>query len=520
MYHNAHESEPWFHKGISAHDAIDILEKEPNGSFLFRPSSSPGYLSLSYKGVKGDDSIHHIRVQIVGTSYVTDGDVKQYASLSLLVKARNSILMNPIYDKSKTVPPGFPNNMNAAPAVGMGMGAMGMGVGRGPARGPARNNNAMRPARAPPARQPARQPARAQTPARARPLPSGAPPTSTPVAASPEFDENAYTQLMDMGFTRDESTNALRTAKGNIEAALDLLMGGGGGEVVAQASAPAALTAAGPKPSGVVVVAQGDGSSRMQHIGPASSRGLHGPWGVTDDQNLAHKNYMEDGFVCVPDLDASAPYAYFAVYDGHSGREATVFAQDNLHLNLLAALRAGQTPEAAHAHAYQLTDQELLSAGIKTAGCTVVSALFSKEGNQRVLHIANAGDGRAVLCRAGQAVRMSFDHKVEVESETKRILALGGTILWGRVQGQTMVSRSLGDHDLKKYVISEPYYHKEILDPTCEFLIVACDGIWDVASDQEAVDLYGDAKAQSAALIKFVIEKGTKDNLTAMIIRL
>lgn len=213
------------------------------------------------------------------------------------------------------------------------------------------------------------------------------------------------------------------------------------------------------------------------------------------------------------------------MYDGHSGREATVYAQENLHLNLLAALRAGMPVADAHAHAYQLTDQDLLAAGVKTAGCTVVSALFTKEGNQRVLHVANAGDGRSVLCKGGKAIRMSFDHKVEVESETKRILALGGTILWGRVQGQTMVSRSLGDHDLKKYVISEPYYRREVLDASCEFLIIACDGIWDVADDQEAVDavkklINSDAKAASGALIQFVLDKNTKDNLTAMVIKL
>jgi serine/threonine protein phosphatase PrpC len=69
-----------------------------------------------------------------------------------------------------------------------------------------------------------------------------------------------------------------------------------------------------------------------------------------------------------------------------------------------------------------------------------------------------------------------------------------------------MVSRSLGDHDLKKcdnhthtrararclhcavcrYVIAEPHYRRETLDAQCEFLILACDGIWDVADDQAA----------------------------------
>lgn len=329
-----------------------------------------------------------------------------------------------------------------------------------------------------------------------------------------------------MGFSREEAFQALQTSNGNIEQALDLLMGG-----VAPAGGPAS-TATGiqplaAKPTGIVVVAKGDGSGRKQHSGAASSLGLHGVWGVTDDQNVPHKNYMEDGFAVVPVLEqtAAASYAFFGVYDGHSGREATEFAQDNLHLNLLNALRFGMSPEDAHSHAYQLTDNELLAAGVKTAGCTVVTALITKAGGKRTLHVANAGDGRAVLCKAGKAIRMSFDHKVEVESETKRILALGGTILWGRVQGQTMVSRSLGDHDLKKFVVAEPHYRAEPLDATCEFIILACDGIWDVSEDQEAVDVVRkagltDPKAASAALIAHVVSKSTKDNLTAMVIAL
>jgi protein phosphatase PTC1 len=87
------------------------------------------------------------------------------------------------------------------------------------------------------------------------------------------------------------------------------------------------------------------------------------------------------------------------------------------------------------------------------------------------------------------------------------------------------VSRSLGDHDLKKFVIADPHFKTEPLDATCEFLVLACDGIWDVSDDQEVVDVVRkagvtDPKAASAAIIQHVISKQTKDNLTAMVIAL
>ena len=540
-------------------------------------------------------------MQIIGKQYLTDGDAKRYDSLALLVKARNSILVNPVYDPNKPMLPGFPTaagpalpNANAA-ATPL---APRLAAGSAPQTAPlspsvaqrsapaasaaapasARPPSAAVPSRAPgpavgastaPTRAPGRAAAAAGPPPTAGAAAARRPPaasgvyqsltvspsggggggggggntyqnlTTVPVssvAASRtglsqsgsvpnDYDEGDYAQLMDMGFSREEAFAALQNSGGNIEQALDQLMGGGGGAPAAAPSS-AAVVALGPKPTGVTLAAKGDGSSTKQYAGAATS-GMHGAWGVTDNQNPPHKNYMEDGFAVVPVLEqtAAASYSFFGVYDGHSGREATEYAQDTLHLNLLSALRHGLGVEEAHQHAYVLTDNELLAMGVKTAGCTVVTALIAKAGGKRLLHVANAGDGRAVLCKAGRAIRMSFDHKVEVESETKRILALGGTILWGRVQGQTMVSRSLGDHDLKKFVIADPHFKTEPLDATCEFLVLACDGIWDVTDDQEVVDVVRkagvtDPKAASAAIIQHVISKQTKDNLTAMVIAL
>ena len=77
------------------------------------------------------------------------------------------------------------------------------------------------------------------------------------------------------------------------------------------------------------------------------------------------------------------------------------------------------------------------------SGTTAVVAVL--KGKQ--LHVANAGDSRCIISRAGQAIDMSIDHKPEDESEYTRISKAGGHVtVDGRVNGGLNLSRALGTH--------------------------------------------------------------------------
>lgn len=96
---------------------------------------------------------------------------------------------------------------------------------------------------------------------------------------------------------------------------------------------------------------------------------------------------------------------------------------------------------------------------------------------RRVLYTANAGDARAVLSRAGKAVRLTYDHKGNDKQEAKRIMDAGGFVMGGRVNGILAVTRSLGDSSMKEYVVGSPYTTETELSDDDEFLIIACDGV-------------------------------------------
>lgn len=51
------------------------------------------------------------------------------------------------------------------------------------------------------------------------------------------------------------------------------------------------------------------------------------------------------------------------------------------------------------------------------AGCTAVVALV----HQGKMHVANAGDSRAIVSRTGMAEALSIDHKPSQETEKSRI---------------------------------------------------------------------------------------------------
>jgi len=148
---------------------------------------------------------------------------------------------------------------------------------------------------------------------------------------------------------------------------------------------------------------------------------------------------------------------------------------------------------------------------------------------------ANAGDSRAVISRRGnKAVPLSYDHKPDDEPEERRIRDAGGYVAGGRVEGDLAVSRGLGDFRFKNMAVvmsaplfgvkeeeeketaggaaastnntSESQQRNNSMEPgdqkvspipdiivqtrnpsQDEFIIVACDGIWDVQTNYEAV---------------------------------
>lgn len=121
--------------------------------------------------------------------------------------------------------------------------------------------------------------------------------------------------------------------------------------------------------------------------------------------------------------------------------------------------------------------------------------------------------------------RGTQDHKASDEAERKRIEDAGGFVLRGRVLGMLAVARSFGDHTLKPFVPAKPDVQAEKLGPDDEFVILACDGLWDVVTDLEAVNLVHqwmregkDKQSVAEALLEEAKEHGSTDNITVLVV--
>jgi protein phosphatase 1G len=135
-----------------------------------------------------------------------------------------------------------------------------------------------------------------------------------------------------------------------------------------------------------------------------------------------------------------------------------------------------------------------------STGCTAVTVLLT---TTEIL-IANAGDSRAVLCRNGATVALSEDHKPNDPRESERIIRAGGTVEESqggarthyRVNGNLNLSRAIGDLEYKKnadltpseqMITSTPDIVRINRTPQDEFIVLGCDGVWDVLSNEDCV---------------------------------
>ncbi|KAH1203796.1 putative protein phosphatase 2C 60 [Glycine max] len=128
-----------------------------------------------------------------------------------------------------------------------------------------------------------------------------------------------------------------------------------------------------------------------------------------------------------------------------------------------------------------------------TSGSTACVAII----RNNKLFVANAGDSRCVVCRKGQAYDLSIDHKPDLEIEKERIVKAGGFIHAGRVNGSLSLARAIGDMEFKQnrflsaekqMVTANPDINTVELCDEDEFIVLACDGIWDCLSSQQLVD--------------------------------
>jgi serine/threonine protein phosphatase PrpC len=150
--------------------------------------------------------------------------------------------------------------------------------------------------------------------------------------------------------------------------------------------------------------------------------------------------------------------------------------------------------------------------------------------NNRIV-VANTGDCRAVMYRGGQCVVLSKDHKPTDPAEMKRIEDNGGLIIGDRLQGELAVSRAFGDYrykiDERSLLICEPDINPIDLTPDIEFIIVACDGLYETFSNEEVIEYVkkaleddkSDIKAIAKALADEAIDRGSGDNITVIIIK-
>ncbi|XP_044469427.1 probable protein phosphatase 2C 47 [Mangifera indica] len=249
------------------------------------------------------------------------------------------------------------------------------------------------------------------------------------------------------------------------------------------------------------------------------------------------KQYMEDEFICVDNLlehlpsssNFPSPASFYGVFDGHGGIDAATFTKTNILKFIVEDDHFPACIKKAVKSAFAKADHALADAKSldRSSGTTAVTALMS----DRIMLIANAGDSRAVLGKRGRAIELSKDHKPNVTSERLRIEKLGGVIIDGYLNGQLSVARALGDWHIKGTkgsncpLSSEPELEEIILTEEDEFLILGCDGLWDVMSSQCAVTMvrralmqHNDPEKCSKALVKEALQRNTCDNLTVVVI--
>ena len=268
-----------------------------------------------------------------------------------------------------------------------------------------------------------------------------------------------------------------------------------------------------------------------------------------DYPNLEHRKEMED-FHCIKQaLGKRYNLSYFAIFDGHGGKEVASFLSINLHhylINELNNIQFGINDEENINNiieciklAFIKIDKDILAndnlANDVGSTATLIFIYYNNlnaienynnenQNLERTLICANIGDSSGYLINKSNIKLITKHHKCEDASEVKRIRDQGGIVFQGRIFGKLILTRTLGDKEMKKYgVIPEPDFYIKKIEKDDFFVIIASDGIWDVINEGELFKIGNEKKLSSEAFSKKIMdiakERDTRDNSSCIVIK-
>lgn len=228
----------------------------------------------------------------------------------------------------------------------------------------------------------------------------------------------------------------------------------------------------------------------------------------------------------------------YGVFDGHAGKRAAIFVKENLPHCLAEALENKphldhQTITCAFKESFKRLDEAFarLYGPREISGTTAVVAMILNDE----LWIANVGDSRAIIDKEGKMIQLSEDAVPTIQRYREKIERAGGELMQDRfdpdtvrINGELAVARAIGDKNLGKAVSAAPkvtcYPLNEIQS---SYLVIACDGLYDVASSKQVVSAVETlkesgktAKEMAPILVYSAIASNSYDNVSVLILKI
>lgn len=263
---------------------------------------------------------------------------------------------------------------------------------------------------------------------------------------------------------------------------------------------------------------------------------------------IGKRSSNEDKHKIIVNLDNKdnkfANINFFGVYDGHGGKDISKYLESNYHKYFLGKYMETELANLnkskkyfnkIHNHIQGKLENYLKNKSYKIGSTSLVSVFF-KHNKKIHYYVSNLGDCRGVVCNSkNKAICLTKDHKPNADFERKRIEKLNGKIYYDGMDWRIedlSVSRAFGDIDSKPYVSHSPDVYKYTLSND-KFMILACDGLWDVFSNQQAVNFVVNCMKNNSSiennntrnknnianlLAEEAIKKGTYDNVSIIIV--